>query len=95
MWRLIVKRTLKRIRYLFIGRYVWEYESCQDCGKCFRIAWTVSDDIWQKVMERDDDGGGSLCVDCFIERVARKNIKVFRADFLLNIFIPEQEESNA
>jgi hypothetical protein len=46
----------------------WPYESCRKCGKSFRLLWYVEDIYWKRVMDVNDSGGGSYCVDCFIER---------------------------
>jgi len=67
----------------------WVYEFCKDCGHCFRIVWSVKDDMWEKVTGAADGGGGSLCLDCFVEKAEKKGIKVTEEDFTVNVFIPE------
>jgi len=69
--------------------WFWEYESCDDCGKCFKICWGVKDNLWKQVMNRDDELGGSLCVDCFIIRANKKRIELRQEDFTLEIFNPQ------
>lgn len=59
----------------------WEYESCIDCGRGFRVLWSVKDELWQKVRGVPNDGGGSLCVGCFVERAEKKGIHITREDF--------------
>lgn len=90
MIKLIIKRILRRIKYIFLFRNLtWRYESCIDCGHCFRINWTVKDEIWKKVMNISNDGGGSLCITCFIERAKRKNIILEKEHFDIDIFLPD------
>jgi hypothetical protein len=90
-WKMILFRILRRIRYVFVlnDLLIWEYESCQRCGHCFRICWSVKDEIWKKVMNVTDDGGGSLCVDCFVELACAKNIEIKDEDIRLELFLPE------
>ncbi|MDD5649302.1 MAG: hypothetical protein PHF86_02610 [Candidatus Nanoarchaeia archaeon] len=89
-WKIIVKRVLRRIKYVFILKDLinWEYESCKRCGHCFRLLWSVKDELWRKVTGSVDDGGGSLCVDCFIELALQKNIKISNDDILIELFNP-------
>jgi hypothetical protein len=87
MIRLVLKRIFRRIKYIFLFRNLfWVNESCKDCGHCFRIAWLVKDEIWEKVM--NDKNGGSLCIDCFIERAEKKNIELSKEDFNIEVFLP-------
>lgn len=87
---LSIKRILRRIKYVFLFRSLsWKYESCKDCGHCFRINWSVKDEIWEKVMGVSDGGGGSLCIDCFIERAEKKGIYIKDEDYGIRLFIPE------
>ena len=73
------RRFKNKIKYLFnLHSLLWENESCMDCGHCFRIAWTIKDDVWMRVM---GNGGGCLCLDCFIERAERKGVQVVASDF--------------
>lgn len=90
MIKLIIKRIIRRIKYVFLFRSLeWKYESCVDCGHCFRINWTVRDEIWEKVMNVYDGGGGSLCITCFIERAKNKNIILKKDYFNINVFLPD------
>jgi len=88
---IFIRRVIRRLKYIFIGRYDWDFESCIDCGHCFHINWTVRDELWNKVMNVDDGGGGSLCVDCFVDRALNKKIFLKNNDFILNIFVPNQD----
>lgn len=45
--------------------------------------------MWEKVTGAADGGGGSLCLDCFVEKAEKKGIKVTEEDFTVNVFIPE------
>jgi Na+-translocating ferredoxin:NAD+ oxidoreductase RnfC subunit len=86
-WKLILKRILRRIRYIFILRDLlsWEYESCERCGHCFRICWSVKDEKWIAV---HGDDSGCLCIDCFIELAHAKNIEINNDDIEMQLFIP-------
>ena len=85
--KMIVKRFIRRLLWLFLYQwnsltlFKWPYESCKRCGKSFRIVWSVKDEFWYKVMQRKDNGGGSLCLDCFIELAENKDIELKEDDF--------------
>ncbi len=93
------KRMLKRLRRYFeylptflAYAYCWDYETCIDCGRAFRVGWDVDNAVWKQVMRVHDDSGGSLCVDCFYHRA------IFTLDcdgpcphqFKLYVFDPEE-----
>jgi hypothetical protein len=81
-----IKRLFRRLRYVFMLRSLsWKYESCRDCGHCFRLVWSVKDGIWNEVM---GNGDGILCLDCFIERADMKGIYLKKEYFDIEIFIP-------
>ena len=68
-----LKRLFRRLRYLFRD-LDWPYESCIDCGRVFRIAWSVRNKVWRRVV-----GGphaGCLCLDCFLVRASRMRVPV-------------------
>lgn len=73
-WKLIAKRILRRVKYVFDLRELlnWKYESCENCGHCFKVCWTAEDKNWVEVYGND---GGCLCIDCFVERARRKGVK--------------------
>lgn len=82
-------RIIRRIKYIpsFIKQsFNWEYESCKICSNSFRIMWHVNDNIWQKVMNINDDGGGSLCVDCFIKKAEKQGIIIKESEIQINLF---------
>jgi len=53
--------------------WLWEYESCNRCGNCYRLPYIVKDDIWLKINGRE---GGCLCFNCFIQIANEKNVLV-------------------
>ena len=61
-----------------MGSYDWEFESCDKCGRCYRVAWTIRDDLWRQVVGEAEI---TLCLDCFIELAERKGIRVQKRDF--------------
>jgi len=90
---MFIKRIIRRIK--FFPRFVleakrWEYESCQKCGSCFRIAWKVRDDIWQTVTGKNN--GGSYCVDCFIKLAETKDIVIKKSDIKLDLFYGDDDK---
>jgi hypothetical protein len=88
-----IKRIIRRVKYFpkFIKEaFSWEYESCKRCGSIFRIVWNVDDKIWQKVMEVSDDGGGSLCIDCFVKIAESKGIIIKPEQINIKLFYPEK-----
>ena len=93
--KIIVKRIFNRLKYVFIWKelFTWPYESCKRCGHCFKQQWSVADEVWKKVMEVSDSGGGSLCLDCFIEVAKRKRVPVKGSDFdVVKFFIPSESD---
>ena len=87
MIRLVIKRLYRRLKYVFLFRSLtWRYESCTDCGHCFRLVWSVKDEIWNKVM---GNGNGILCLDCFVERAKKMGVEISKYDFEIKIFLPE------
>lgn len=87
-----IKRLLRRLRWLLIYNWRslrWPYESCWMCGKAFRVMWSVEDKYWRDVVGVPDDGGGSLCVDCFLEYADYLGIKVPDEAFNIKVFQPE------
>ena len=88
-------RRLKR-RFLWLLMYQWSsltlsqwpYESCRKCGKSFRLLWNVKDQLWKKVMNVNDEDGGSYCVDCFIERANKIGIIIPNEDINIELFQP-------
>ena len=73
-WKIITKRILRRIKYVFDLKepITWQYESCENCGHCFKVCWDAQDENWIEVCGSDN---GCLCIDCFVEMAKRKGIK--------------------
>jgi hypothetical protein len=88
-WVLIAKRILRRIKYIFIFKEIisWKYESCERCGHCFRLVWSVKDPLWKAVY---GSSNGCLCFDCFVELAMRQNIELTKDDIVkLEVFLPK------
>lgn len=99
---MLFKRLYRRVRWLLLSQWrtlslaAWEYESCQHCGKSFRVRWTVQDQYWLAVVGVEDSGGGSYCVDCFVELALRRGVNVPEDAYEIDVFIPERfEDSDA
>lgn len=93
-----IKRLYRRIRWLLFYQWKnltlkqWPYESCKQCGKNLRISWSIKDKYWHKVLDRFDCGGGSYCVNCFVEIAKKKNICIHYDDFdYIELFMPCQK----
>ena len=89
---MLIKRLFRRIKWLLLYQWKslalkqWPYESCKKCGKAFRIIWSVENKYWYLVMNRKDSGGGSLCIDCFLELADNKNIKISKESIYVEVF---------
>ena len=77
MIKLVLKRLLRRVAYLWRGRLIWEYESCERCGHCYRLLWWAKDDVWLAVYGSEK---GTLCIDCFAELAEKKGIHLTAED---------------
>jgi len=60
-------------------REKWKYEICDQCGRIQRIAWSVKDSLWQKVVYPDT--GKILCLECFLALADKAHIEVRGEDF--------------
>lgn len=88
---LFLKRIIRRIKYFPIylkEARSWEYESCKRCGSIFRLVWTIDNELWKKVMDVNDDGGGSVCIDCFIKLAENKNVEIKNKNLKIDPFYP-------
>lgn len=89
-WKLVLKRIFRRICYVLCIRELltWPYESCERCGHCFRLCWSVKDNKWIEVMGHEE---GCLCIDCFIELAYKKGIFIQKSDIeRIEVFNPEE-----
>jgi hypothetical protein len=55
-------------RYSTIGG-----ETCQNCGRKYKLCWKAPDHIWMSVTGSDS---GLLCIPCFDELAAAKGISL-------------------
>jgi hypothetical protein len=88
--KIFFRRLKNRIKYVleFKDIWQWEYESCELCGSCFRIAYTLKNEIWNKIYGSDN---GCLCLNCLIKKAAKKNMFLDYKDFKwLCIFTPDK-----
>ena len=56
----------------------WEYESCERCGSCFRLAYAVKDEVWDSIY---GSSGGCFCINCLVEVGEEKGVVVKPEDF--------------
>ena len=86
-----LKRLYRRIRWLLLTQWrslslkKWPYESCQLCGRGFKVRWTVEDKYWNELMGGEN---GCLCVDCFIEEAEFKGIDFPDSAIEIHVFRP-------
>ncbi|MDD5650300.1 MAG: hypothetical protein PHF86_07790 [Candidatus Nanoarchaeia archaeon] len=87
-WKLILKRLIRRVCYAFKFKElsIWQYESCERCGHCYKLYWSVKDSIWNLVQGNEN---GCLCIDCFVELAKEKNVRLSKDDFEhIEVFLP-------
>lgn len=89
-----IKRLYRRCRWLLVSQWRtlsikrWPYESCDLCGKAFRLVWSVDDKYWTEIV--DPKGGGCLCLDCFLERANGMGLIVPDVAIRIEPFQPER-----
>lgn len=75
-----LRRLKNRLKYVLDFKTIWnwEYESCERCGSCFRLAYTLKNEAWDNVY---GSSNGCLCLNCFLEKGAEKNFFIAPSDF--------------
>lgn len=53
----------------------WIFETCACCTREQRLAWSVSDSLWQKVVIKYY-WSRVLCLECFLRMAGDRKIKV-------------------
>jgi len=73
--KIFSKRVLRRFIHLlrFKEMWMWEHESCNRCGSCYRLPTGWVDDKWISVNGKK---GGRLCFDCFVTLAQKKCIPI-------------------
>ena len=56
-------------------RLNWEFETCRCCSREQRLAWSVDDVLWDKVVI-DYYKRGVLCLECFLRIADDGHIQV-------------------
>ncbi|KKN24941.1 hypothetical protein LCGC14_0889890 [marine sediment metagenome] len=76
-----LRRFKNRIKPLFRLRELWEWEaeSCNRCGSCFKLAYSLTDAAWNALYGSD---GGCLCLNCAVEMAEEKGVEVRAEDVL-------------
>ncbi len=67
-------------------RGTWRYETCKCCTREQRIAWTVSNVLWERVVilyysEK------VLCLECFLRMADDREVKVSFSEVQFEAFI--------
>jgi len=91
--RIFFKRVFRRfIHFLrFKEMWLWEYESCNRCGSCYRLPAGWIDSKWLAINGKEK---GCLCIDCFLILAQEKNISINIRDIeRMYVFDPSGESS--
>lgn len=87
--QIFARRLRRRLLHLlsFREQWEWEYESCERCGSCFRLAYDLCDDAWQHLYGSD---GGCLCLSCAIVQAEERG-RIIRPEHIhwLALFYPD------
>lgn len=77
---MFLRRFFNRLKPLlrFSEIWDWDYESCERCGACFKLAYTFRDDLWLVLYGSED---GCLCLNCALEKAINKGVFIAPADF--------------
>ena len=62
-------------------RRKWDGETCKLCQREQRLAWSVKDEIWKKVVSKKYQKK-VICFECFLKLADEKNIKINTEDLL-------------
>ena len=57
----------------------WDGETCKLCIRDQRLAWAVSDELWEKVV---GDYNKTVCLECFLELADKINYEIKMEDFI-------------
>lgn len=82
---LFIKRVAREVRFLSVfimDAAREEGESCCSCGRVYRMAWNVPDELWITLYGND---GGCICPCCFIWKANKKEITVSREQIKIKI----------
>lgn len=58
---------------------IWHYETCDICDRQQRLAWSVVDETWLRVMGSDHNK--VVCLECFLRIADQKYIRIRKEDF--------------
>ena len=77
---IVAKRLRRRLRHLLrIGEiWGWESESCEHCGSCFKIAYSLRNATWNAIYGSED---GCYCLDCVLSVAKRRGVRITADDF--------------
>lgn len=78
-YRRFIRRLKNRCKPLLRWKqiYQWDYESCENCGACFKLAYSLRDRIWDDLY---GTSAGCLCLNCAIEKALSKGIIIHPSD---------------
>ena len=90
-FKIFLLRFLRRLRYAFNFKemMLWKYESCNKCGRCFRLSTNWKDNLWIRINGKSE---GTLCPECFISEAQKRGIPFDESDIeSLFIFDPDKK----
>jgi len=64
-----------------IKKQKWQGETCKLCKREQRIAWSVKNKVWNKIVNKRYKNK-TLCLECFLKIADKKKINVNKKDFL-------------
>ena len=73
------KRLLRRLRHLLRFGEIWRWknESCERCGSCFKLAYSLRDETWNAIYGNEN---GCYCLDCAIAVAKRRGVRITADD---------------
>ena len=62
-------------------KYKWNGEICKLCKREQRIAWSVKDSLWNRIVD-EKYRNKVLCLECFLKIADKKGINISKKDFI-------------
>ena len=66
-----------------MARYDWQYETCKCCTREQRLAWSISDELWDKVVI-DYYKTKVLCLECFLRMADDREVVINKDDIAIH-----------
>jgi hypothetical protein len=79
----------KKLQNAHVHHGPWHYEKCAICGREQRLAWGVSDELWQAVT---DDLKDVACLECFLRLADYQQVPIKLNQITLYGFVLQWED---